>query len=108
MKTPITVLCALSLLATPAFAQDKKDDAKRERSPVHKRQVERINECNLKAKDRTGGERKRFMTSCLKANADDPKLATQQKRTKECAQEAADKGLQGDARMKFMGSCLKG
>ncbi len=108
MNTLLTVLCTLSLLAAPALAQDKKAPRK-EQSPVHKRQVERMNQCNREAADRKGSERRRFMNTCLQANADkpDPRLAGQQERVKDCSSEAAERGLKGDARMRFMGACLK-
>ena len=71
MKYLIAALCSLSLLASPlAFAQDKKDAkkeaTKKEPSAAQKKQQERMKDCNDKAGDKKGDDRKKFMSDCLK------------------------------------------
>jgi len=66
--------------------------------------------CNAKAEGKSGDDRKKFMSSCLKGE-DEKKGPTeaqkkQQDRMKECNAKA--EGKSGDERKKFMSSCLKG
>ena len=108
MKLMIAALCSLSLLAAPVFAQDKKD-AKKAPSPAQKAQQERMKDCNEKAADKKGDERKKFMSSCLKGEMEkgpSKAQAAQQNKMKECNAKA--KGMKGDERKKFMSSCLSG
>ena len=66
--------------------------------------------CNDKASDKKGDERKKFMSSCLKGEepgASDKQKA-QQDKMKSCNKTAGDKKLTGDERKKFMSECLKG
>ncbi|NWG39573.1 MAG: phosphate starvation-inducible protein PsiF [Hydrogenophilaceae bacterium] len=74
-------------------------------------QQARMKECNVQAKGKTGDERKKFMSACLKG--DSPAATTsgkaptpQQQRMKVCNTEA--KGKTGDERKTFMSACLKG
>src|SRR5262249_8483492 len=100
----VAISCAL--LAFGAQAQDKK----KEPSEKQKAQQERMKDCNAKASDKKGDERKKFMSSCLKgesAGASDKQKAQQQK-MKDCNKEAGDKKLKGNERKSFMSSCLKG
>ena len=102
MKLLITALCFA--FATTAFAQDKKEP-----SAKQKAQQERMKDCNAKAGDKKGDERKKFMSSCLKGGGEPTKAqAAQQGRMKDCNKQASDKKLKGDERKKFMSSCLKG
>ena len=64
MKLLIATLC-LAFATTGALAQDKKD-AKKEPSAKQKAQQERMKDCNAKAGDKKGDERKKFMSSCLR------------------------------------------
>jgi len=66
MRLLIATLC-LAFAATGAFAQDKKD-AKKEPTAAQKKQQERMKACNKQATDKKlkGGERKKFMSGCLK------------------------------------------
>ena len=108
MKLVTSALVALAFAAGPALAQDKKE-AKREMSPAQKVQVERMKECNVKAKDMKGQERQKYMSSCLKGEMEKggPKaMSSQQEKMKDCNAKA--KGMKGDERKKFMSSCLKG
>ena len=64
MKLLIAALC-LAFATSGALAQDKKD-AKKEPSAKQKAQQERMKDCNAKAGDKKGDERKKFMSGCLK------------------------------------------
>ena len=71
-------------------------------------QQDKMKACNAEAKGKTGDERKAFMQECLsakKAEATSAKTA-QQEKMKNCNAEAKTKALSGDARKKFMSSCL--
>jgi psiF repeat-containing protein len=70
-------------------------------------QQERMKDCNAKAGDKKGDERKAFMSSCLKGEAPAGTTAQQQK-MKQCNADANAKTLKGDERKDFMKSCLKG
>lgn len=78
--------------------------------------------CNssASAKKLSGAERKSYMADCLssrvdepksrtaerKSRADEPKLTAQQQRMKDC--NASARGMKGEARSDFIGSCLHG
>ena len=64
-------------------------------------QQSKMGECNKEAADKKGGERKAFMSSCLKKD----KPMTQQDKMKSCNADAKDK--KGDVRKAFMKDCLK-
>jgi hypothetical protein len=104
MKKLIALVC-FAVLAAPAFAQDK---AKKEPSEKQKAQQERMKDCNGKASDKKGDERKKFMSSCLKGEEAGPsdKQKAQQNKMKDCNKQA--EGKKGDDRKKFMSGCLKG
>ena len=105
MKKMIAVLCC-TMLALPAFAQDKK----KEPSEKQKAQQERMKDCNAKMGDKKGDDRKKAMSACLKGedpNASDKQKAQQNKMTS-CNKEAGEKNMKGDERKKFMSTCLKG
>jgi hypothetical protein len=121
MKKLISVICFMFALSPLAYAQDKAktDDKKaapaaekmkKEPTEKQKAQQERMKNCNDKATDKKGDERKKFMSSCLKgedAGASDKQKA-QQSKMKSCNKDAGDKKLKGDERKKFMSECLKG
>ena len=67
-----------------------------------------MKECNAKAGDRKGDERKKFMSACLKGDAPSSAQTKQQQRMTDCNKQAGDKQLKGDERQKFMSACLKG
>ena len=69
-------------------------------------QQERMKECNTKAKDMKGDERKNYMSACLAGKEPEKKLTAQQQRMKDCNAKAT--GKTGDDRKKFMSECLKG
>ena len=106
MKSLIAAIC-LSLLALPAYAQEKKEP-KKEPSAAQKKQQERMKDCNAKAEGKKGDERKKFVSECLKDPGPSAAQKKQQDRMKDCNKQAADKGAKGDERKKFMSSCLKG
>ena len=82
MKLPIVTLC-LALAAAAAWAQDKKEPSAKQKaqqermkaksgaepSAAQKVQHERMTACNKQATEKKlkGGERKKFMSSCLKS-----------------------------------------
>jgi len=101
MKLVLAVLCALSFVASPVLAQEKKAP-----SEAQKKQQARMKDCNKEAGDKKGDERKKFMSACLKG--DDGKMTAQQGKMKDCNKQAGDRKLKGDERKKFMSSCLKG
>ncbi len=71
-------------------------------------QQDKMKECNAKAADKKGDERKAFMSECLSAKpakAVDPGNP-QQNKMKACNVKAGQ--LKGDERKKFMSDCLSG
>ena len=103
MKLLIAAL-SLAFAATGVFAQDKKEP-----SAKQKAQQERMKDCNAKAGDKKGDDRKKFMSSCLgggKAEAT-PAQKAQQERMTACNKQATEKKLKGESRKKFISSCLK-
>jgi len=104
MKKLIALLC-FAVFAVPAFAQDK---AKKEPTEKQKAQQERMKDCNARASDKKGDDRKKFMSSCLKGETAgaSAKQTAQQNKMKDCNKQA--EGKKGDDRKKFMSSCLKG
>lgn len=105
MKSQMLIAAlALGLALSPAaFAQEKKAP-----SAAQKKQQERTKECNEKAGDRKGAERKAFMSSCLKGDAPSAAQKAQQNRMSACNKQATEKKLKGGERKSFMSSCLKG
>ena len=99
---PLIAALALSFLALPAYAQDKKEP-----SAAQKKQQERMKSCNERAglQKLEGDKRKEFMSSCLKGQE---KGSASQDRMAACNKEAGSKALKGDERKKFMSGCLKG
>ena len=104
MRLLISALC-LAFAASGAYAQDKKEP-----SAAQKKQQTRMKECNERAADKKGDERKKFMSACLKGGSTAPTAAQkeQQSRMKDCNKQASDKKMKGEERKKFMSSCLKG
>jgi psiF repeat-containing protein len=104
MRLLIGVIC-LAFAATGAYAQEKKEP-----SAAQKKQQTRMKDCNERAADKKGEERKKFMSSCLKGGDAGPSKAqkAQQSRMRDCNKQASDKDLKGDDRKKFMSGCLKG
>jgi hypothetical protein len=104
----LILLIALAALSVPALAATP--------------QQEKMKTCNAeaKAKGLKGDAYKKFRDDCLKAKpagaapapaaagTDTKKLTPQQEKMKSCNSLAASQGLSGDARKKFMSSCLKG
>jgi hypothetical protein len=84
---------AFAVVAMPALAADNP-------------QQQRMKDCNAKAADKKGDERKAFMSACLSGKDAPPAKMTQQEKMKACNVKAADK--KGDERKKFMSECLKG
>ena len=89
----LAIAGAFALAAGPGFAADNP-------------QQERMKECNAKAGDKKGDERKAFMSTCLSGKTAAPAKNTQQEKMKVCNQKAGD--LKGDERKTFMSACLKG
>ena len=104
------------LFTAPTFAQDKsaapatKADAKKAPSDKQKAQQARMTDCNAKAKDMKGDDRKKFMSSCLKGETEGVSAKQQAQRDKmaSCNKTASAKAMKGNDRKKFMSDCLKG
>jgi hypothetical protein len=104
MRLLVAILC-LAFAATGAFAQDKKEP-----TAAQKKQQARMKDCNAKATDKKGDERKKFMSACLKGETGPAPSAAQKKqqeRMTACNKQATEKKLKGDERKKFMSGCLK-
>jgi psiF repeat len=104
MRLMIAAVC-LAFAFSGAYAQEKKEP-----SAAQKKQQTRMKECNERAADKKGEERKKFMSACLKGAGSGTSTAQkeQQGRMKDCNKQASDQKLKGDERKKFMSSCLKG
>jgi len=100
MKSIVLATVLAFAWSAGAFAADAKGEAKEPTA-----QQLRMKECNQKAGDKKGEERKSFMSACLSGKEPEPKM-TQQERMKVCNQKAGEK--KGDERKKFMSECLKG
>ncbi|GIX24493.1 MULTISPECIES: PsiF family protein [Caldimonas] len=87
----VLIAASLALACTSPWAQDAKEPT---------RQQTRMAECNKKAADLKGEERKAFMKDCLT-----DKRKAQQDKMKACNAEAG--ALKGDERKAFMSQCLK-
>lgn len=87
----LLIAAALALAACASLAQQAKEPT---------RQQARMAECNQKAADLKGEERKAFMKDCLT-----DKRKAQQDKMKACNTQAGD--LKGDERKAFMSQCLK-
>src|SRR5438270_97660 len=68
MRLVIAAVC-LAFAAMPAYAQDKKD---KEPTAAQKKQQTRMKECNERAGDKKGDERKKCMSACLKGGSSAP------------------------------------
>ncbi len=104
---------AFAVVATASFGQmsapaTSPAKAASEAKPAAKAnpQQERMKECNAKAADMKGDERKKFMSSCLSGKEAAPTKMTQQQKMTACNKKAGD--MKGDERKKFMSDCLKG
>lgn len=118
MKKLAALLCLMFALSPLAMAQGQGDQkksaqateksAKKEPTEAQKAQQERMADCNKRAGERKGDERKGFMSSCLKGEDPDasPKQKAQQQKMKDCNAEAGKKNMKGDDRKKFMSDCL--
>ena len=109
MRNALAVLCFMFAVSPFAAAADK-DAPKKEPTAKQKAQQERMKDCNAKAGERKGDERKKYMSACLKGEASGPsaKQKAQQDKMASCNKEAGAKKLTGDERKKFMSTCLKG
>ena len=103
MKLAIALLCVA--FAGGAYAQEKKP-----MTEAQKKQQQLMTECNAKAGNKKGDERKIFMSTCLKqaSAAQSEAQKKQQDKMSACNRQASDRKLSGDARRSFMSSCLKG
>jgi len=92
----LAIASALALAGPQALAAEP--------SAAQKAQQQKMTDCNAKAGDKKGDERKAFMSACLSAKPPAEKM-TQQDKMKVCNTRAGDK--KGDERKAFMSSCLK-
>ena len=95
----LAITSAFVLVASPVFAADPPKDQMAPNS-----QQQRMKDCNVKAADKKGDERKAFMSACL-SGKESAKM-TQQEKMKACNVKAGEK--KGDERKSFMSECLKG
>ncbi len=79
--------------AAPAFAADAK---------TTNSQNTKMTECNAKAGDKKGDERKAFMSSCL---SNKPAKTSQSEKMSACNKKTA--GLKGEERNKAQSECMK-
>ena len=96
----LAITSAFVLAAAPVLAADAPKDATATNS-----QQQRMKDCNAKAGDKKGDERKAFMSACLSGKDAPPAKMTQQEKMKACNVKAGDK--KGDERKSFMSDCLK-
>ena len=89
-------ITSVFVIAAPVFAADPPKETNA--------QQERMKDCNARASDKKGDERKAFMSACLSGK--EPAKMTQQEKMKACNTRAGDK--KGDERKGFMSECLKG
>ncbi|MFA5915159.1 MAG: PsiF family protein [Burkholderiales bacterium] len=123
MNKLMAALVASLVCLSVAQAQDKKPAEKSALPAAEKKmstQQSRMGDCSREAKEKklAGGERKKFMSNCLKSGGAAPQAATdkpaqakpadQKQKMGACSKEAAAKKLKGEERKKFMSECLKG
>ena len=99
MKALCVATCLALMFPGAVVAADGKSDKELTAQQM------RMKECNQKAADKKGDERKKFMSECLSGKEPEKKM-TQQEKMKVCNQKAGDR--KGDERKKFMSECLKG
>ncbi len=108
MKKSLSLIAiALSLCAGSALAASHAGAPMAGASaPAMTKQQNKMVDCNKDAGEKKlkGDERKKFMSSCLKAKSDAQKA--QQAKMTTCNKDAGAKKLKGDERKKFMSSCL--
>jgi hypothetical protein len=98
------LIAACLVLPVAAMAADEKKPTP---------QQQKMGACNKEAGEKklAGDERKKFMSTCLKADhaaaAGEKKMTAQQQKMSTCSKEAGEKKLAGDDRKKFMSTCLK-
>ena len=97
----LAITSAFVLCAAPALAADAPKD-----QATTNAQQQRMKDCNAKAGDKKGDERKAFMSACLSGKDMAPAKMTQQEKMKVCNTKAGEK--KGDERKAFMSECLKG
>ena len=99
MKKLLAIAAVVSFAcAAPAFAADAKSDP----AKTTNSQNTKMTECNAKAGDKKGDERKAFMSSCLSSK---PAKTTQSEKMSACNKKTA--GLKGDERNKAQSECMK-
>ncbi|MBX9729234.1 MAG: hypothetical protein K2X31_10025, partial [Sphingopyxis sp.] len=90
----LCIAACMALFCSPlVIAADTKGD----KEPTA--QQNRMTECNKKASDKKGEERKEFMSACLSGKEPEPKMTPQQTRMKECNEKAGSR--KGDDRKSF-------
>jgi len=99
MKRILVVAAAFAFAcAAPAFAADAKTDAKAPNA-----QNQKMSDCNTKAGDKKGDDRKAFMKSCLSSKP--VAEAKPESKISMCTKKTA--GLKGDERSKAQSECMK-
>lgn len=94
MKTLLAIAAAVTFAcAGPAFAADTK---------APNPQNQKMSDCNAKAGDKKGDERKAFMSSCL---SNKPAKSAASEKMSACNKKIA--GLKGEERKKAQSECMK-
>ncbi|ANI28528.1 phosphate-starvation-inducible protein PsiF [Yersinia entomophaga] len=105
--TTLWLLSAGLLLSANVMAADTAKTP----SPAQLAQQKKMTDCNHEATSKAlkGDDRKKFMSTCLKAGAPvaPAAMTPQQEKMKSCNAEAKTKDLKGDSRKTFMSTCLK-
>ncbi|CAO97613.1 PsiF family protein [Erwinia tasmaniensis] len=99
MKLQLLMATALLSMTVAGYAGAAEKTAQQQKMTV----------CNQQAGEKSlkGGDRKSFMSSCLKKDSKADGMTPQQLKMKTCNSQAGEKMLKGDARKTFMSSCLK-
>ena len=98
----LAIIGVFAAVGGSAFAADPPAPAT---TPAPNAQQQRMKDCNTKAADKKGDERKTFMSACLSGKDVPAKKLTQQEKMKVCNVKA--EGKKGDERKAFMSDCLK-
>jgi hypothetical protein len=119
MKTFLVASLLAVFAVAPAFAAEPAP------AKTLTPQQQKMKDCSASAKSQSlkGDERRKFMSGCLKKDggsgttgaaaktetvAGGGGKAAQQQKMKDCSAQAKSQTLSGDARKKFMSTCLKG
>ena len=104
MKLAVTATLALALFAAGSVFAADPPATTTPAKPLTPQQ-QKMKDCNAEATGKTGDERSKFMSTCLKGGSEPAKPMTQQEKMTACNAKAT--GKTGDERKAFMSTCLK-